>query len=155
QPPRRNNSQPQRMFLHYIWMARPARLEYLAVLEGGTIDEARDDELDVCLRHRATDGGRFDDILAGRAGLALESMPEWAQHAIARCQRYATVFATSPESRARSLVQAAESLLACWAREGDVAWALDCLTSTWRGPDELVERPFSVERHFIVVVEAV
>jgi hypothetical protein len=136
-------------------MERLARLEYVAILDGGDIDEARDDELEICARQRATDGGRFDELLLGRAGLGLETMPAWARHEIVRCQRYATVSACAPGDRAHRVAHEAESLLAAWAREGELLWALDCLTWTWRHHGELGERAFSVENHFVVVVESV
>jgi hypothetical protein len=134
-------------------MARPARLEYLVLLDSPDLEEARSDELEVTVRMRATDGGRFDEAIGGRAGLAVDEMPKWAQTEIARCQRYATICASVPEERARPIVEAAEKLLLDWKDE--LTWVLDCVTSTWRSRDEIDERPFSVEDHFLVVVEAV
>ena len=137
-------------------MVRLAWLEYIAVLDGFVTEEDRADELEIQVRNRATDGGRFDEILSGRAGLTLEALPAWARHEVGRCQRYASLLARGTEDRARYLVETAESILAAWARAGDLAWVLDRVTSTWRRGDQVVEqRAFSVEDQFVVVVEAV
>jgi hypothetical protein len=127
----------------------------VAVLDSGDVEEARDDELEVCVRQRATDGGRFDELLGGRAGLSLEGLPEWARHEIARCQRYATLSAVVAAPRARALIQAAEALLVQWAQEGELTWTVDGVTGGWRAAEVMMPRRFYVEDHFVVVVEAV
>src|SRR5262249_12933008 len=109
--PRRESTTTSGSHLYYIWMARPARLEYLVLLDSPDLEESRSDELEVTVRMRATDGGRFDEAVGGRAGLAVDEMPKWAQTEIARCQRYATICASVPEDRARPIVEAAETLL--------------------------------------------
>ena len=117
------------------------------------------DELEVTVRMRATDGGRFDEAVSGRAGLALSAMEPWAQHEIARCQRYATIEVNAPDSSARALVQAAEALLHALAEAGELSWALDASTAAWRTPAQILkrptDRPFDADDHFLVVVEAI
>jgi hypothetical protein len=152
--PARISSHHERISRHYTTV-RPARLEHLVLVDPDELDEDRDDELEICVRRRANDGGRFDEVLAGRAGLSLETLPPWARHEIARCQHYATLHAEAPAGRARELLQAAEALLVEWAQNGQLSFALDCLTWTWRRADEIKARSFSVEQHFTVVVEAV
>jgi hypothetical protein len=141
---------------------RPARLLHFALLDSPDVDELLEPalpELEVTVRLRATDGGRFDEMMSGRAGLALDSMEPWARHEIARCQRYATLSAAAPDSSARALVQAAEAVLFALAEAGELSWALDATTSAWRTPEQILalpsSRPFAADEHFIVVVEAV
>jgi hypothetical protein len=136
-------------------MARLARLHYLAILDTDEIDEAREDELEVTMRMRATDGGRFDELVSGRALLSVQEMPSWAEHEIGRCQRYATIEAAVDPARASPLLRAAETLFCGWAAERDLTWLLDVQTATWRAADAVVPRAFSVEDHFLVAVEAI
>src|SRR5262249_25715089 len=111
--------------------------------------------LEVAVRMRATDGGRFDEALSGRSGLAVESMAPWVQHEIARCQRYATLEALVTHTEARAVLQSADALLAALAQDGDLTWSLDLGTCTLLPANEVAERAFSVEHHFLVVVESV
>jgi hypothetical protein len=137
-------------------VARLARFEHVAVLDSGDVEEARDDELVVGVRQRANDGGRFDEILSGRAGLSLEGLPVWARHEIARCQRYASVSVEVPRERAQAMIQAAERLLLEWAQAGELTWTVDGVTGGWRAAEAILPRPtFAADDHFVVVVEAV
>ncbi len=148
---------------------RRARLDYLALLDSADIDEplaharslgdeAAWAQLEVSVRMRATDGGRFDEAVGGRPGLALDAMEPWARHQIARCQRYASISALADETLGRPLVQAVETLLMALAEAGELDWALDQSSASWRTRDQLLaqkQRPFLVDDHFVVVVEAV
>jgi hypothetical protein len=149
---------------------RPARLLHFALLDSADVEEPLERahalgdaaalaELEVTVRMRATDGGRFDEVMSGRAGLAISAMEPWARHAITRCQRYATLSAAAPDSSARALVQAAETVLFALAEAGELSFTLDASTAAWRTPDQILARPstrpFVADDHFIVVVESI
>lgn len=152
--------------------ARRARVEFWALLDGARIDDALEraraevgsgaawDALEVAVRARATDGGRLDAALAGRAAMTLESRSEHERSDVARCQRYAEVSALIADPPSLLVLQAALALLSALAAEGDLTLALDGATARWWSPDELAalgppSRPFALDEHVQVVVEAV
>jgi hypothetical protein len=150
---------------------RTARIELVALLTGprvdGAIERAREEvpdeaawePLEVTVRSRTTDGGWLDGQLAGRAGLGLGARDEHDRREVDRCRRYATVEATLPDPATLDALQAALVLLVALAQEGDLLLAVDGATGRWWSPGELMaldpERPFDLDEHVRVVVEAV
>ncbi|MSP63297.1 MAG: hypothetical protein EXR72_23730 [Myxococcales bacterium] len=152
-------------------MRRPARIELYALLLGPRIDGALErartlvpddaawDALEIDVRARATDVGRLDEALSGRAALALESCDEHTRREVATCARYATIAATLPDPSSLEVLQAAHALLSALAREDDLLLAVDRSTARLWTPPELSAlrdgRGFDLDEHVRVVVEAV
>ncbi len=157
---------------HHVPTARAMRIELVALLDGNAhvdaaLGRARDelaadrawDALEIDVRARATDVGRLDRLLDGRAGLALADRDEADRLAAARCQRYVTVEAAPPDAADLAPLQAAAALLRALAVEEDLALAWDAGAARWWAPAELAAlapaRPFALDEHVRVVVEAV
>ena len=108
---------------------------------------------------RGNDGGRFDEALAGRAAMYLEGRDPHEQHEVARCQKYALIEADTPDPADLRVLGAAVATVRALAREGNLLLALDRVTARWWSPAELhalaVDRPFDVDEHAQVVVEAI
>jgi hypothetical protein len=143
----------------------------VALLDGAHIEEALaraqaevDDDriwdaLDVQVRARVTDGGRLDEALCGRPLMTLEALGSTERTVVARCQWYASVAAAPADSPTLDVLEAATALLRALADDGDVTLALDVVTARWWSADELkrlwARRPFALDEHVNVVVEAV
>jgi hypothetical protein len=150
---------------------RRARLSFVALLDGARIDAALDrardelgdarawDALDVQVRARATDGGRLDAALDGRPRMTLASRPEHERSDVDRAQRYATIEADLADPPILTVLCGALAILRALADEGDLVLACDLATARWWAPDELAalapDRPFELDEHVQVVVEAV
>jgi hypothetical protein len=151
--------------------ARLARVELIALLSGprieGALERARAevgdaaifDQLEVEVRAAATDGGRLDEALGGRAAHALALRDEHERRDVASCRRYATIVAAVADPPSLDLLQASTALLRALALEDDLVLALDASTARWWSPPELAAldpaRPFALDEHCQVVVEAV
>ena len=151
--------------------ARTARLEFIALLAAPRIDAAieraraeLDDDgawepLEVEVRARATDGGWLEAALGGRAAHGLSLRDPQERHEAESCRRYALLAATLPDSPSLGTLEAATSLLRALALEGDLLLALDGATARWWSPGELAalegDRPFDLDEHIRIVVEAV
>ena len=150
---------------------RLAEVHFIALLDGaridGALERAREEiarepiwnALEIDVRARAIDGGRLDEVLAGRAGMTLSRLPEHERWEIDRCQWYASIAATAADPPALDVLQAAIHVLAVLADEDDLLIALDRATARWTSPAALLslppERRFSLDEHVDVVAEAV
>jgi hypothetical protein len=150
---------------------RPAYFGFVALLDDPRIDDAleraRDevgdprlyDRLTVDLVVRANDGGRLDEALSGRGAFGLEARDEHERHEIARCPKYVVIEARLADSRSLALLEAALATLRALATEGNLLFAVDQVTARWWTPAELAalppDRPFDLDEHAQVVVEAV
>jgi hypothetical protein len=145
--------------VHFIALTGSGRIEQALDRARESTDRAAWEALEIDVRSRKTDGGVLDEVLAGRPDHALELREAHERHALDRATWYADIAAEVPDPPALDVLQGALGVLQALAAEDDLVLGLDAVTARWWSPGELLalgpERPFELDEHVQIVVEAV